>query len=91
MSSLNARRGDSSNVPSEDLDIVLSLNIPTAPLIPTSSPTFALRITDDWYDDFNGDGGPSFTSHGRKVHSDISSVTIPVREITLSEICFSLF
>ena len=78
MSSLNARRGHSSNVSSGDLDIVLSSNIPTAPLIP-SSPTLALRIIGDWYDNFNGDGGP-FYSHGQKVHSDISSVTIPVRE-----------
>ena len=86
MSSLNARQGwkyesaygNSSNVPSENLDIALSSNMPTSPLIP-GTPTLALRNIGDWYDSFNGDGGP-FTSHGQTVHSDVSSVTIPVRE-----------
>ena len=74
-------------MPSGDLDIVLSSNIPTSPLIP-SSLTLTPRIIGDWYDNFNGDGGP-FTSQGQTVHSDISSVTIPVRE-PLSAICFSI-
>ena len=84
MSSLNARHGwkfksiygESSDVPSGNLEIVLSSNMPTSPLIP-SSPTLALRNIGDWYDNFNG----PFTSHRRTVHSDISSVSsIPVRE-----------
>ena len=81
MSSLNARHGwkfesygDSSDVP----EIVLSSNMPTSPLIP-DSPTLALRSIGDWYDNFNGDGG-TFTSHRQTVHSNNSSVTIPVRE-----------
>ena len=86
MSSLNARHGwkfesaygESSDVPSGNLEIVLSSNMPTSPLIP-SSPTLALRNIGDWYDNFNGDGGP-FTSQGQTVHSDISSVTLPVSE-----------
>jgi len=57
-------------MPSGNLEIVLSSNMPTSPLIP-SSPTLALRNIGDWYDN-----GP-FTSRGQSVHSDISSVTIP--------------
>ena len=92
MSSLNARHGwkfesygESSNMPSGNLEIVLSSNLQTSPLIP-SSPTLALRNIGDWYDNFSIDGGP-FASHGQTVHSDISSVAIPVREL-LSAIGF---
>ena len=88
MSSLNARHGwkfesygESSNMPSRNLEIVLSSNLQTSPLIP-SSPTLARRNIGDWYDNFSIDGGPfaSHASHGKTVHSDISSVAIPVRE-----------
>lgn len=65
-------------MPSGNLETVLSSNLPTSPLIP-SSPTLALRNIGDWYDSFSIDGGP-FTSLGQTVHSDISSVTNPVRE-----------
>ena len=86
MSSLNARHGwkfesfgDSSDMPSENFEIVLSSNLPTSPLIP-NSPTLALQNIGDWYDSFSIDGG-LFASHGQTVHTDISSVTtIPVRE-----------
>ena len=93
MSSLNARHGwkfesygESSNIPSGNLEIVLSSNLQTSPLIP-SSPTLALQNIGDWYDNFSIDGGGPFASHGHTVHSDISSMTIPVRE-PLSDFLF---
>ena len=94
MSSLNARQGwkfgsaygESSDVPSGNLEIVLSSNMPTSPLIP-SSPTLALRNIGDWYDNYNGDGDP-FSSRGQTVNSDISSATIPVRELRFQKYVF---
>ena len=95
MSSLNARHGwrfesygESSDMPSGNLEIVLSSNLPTSPLIP-GSPTLALRNIGDWYDNFSSDGGP-FASHGQTLHSDISSVTIPVCEPRFQKYIFSI-
>lgn len=95
MSSLNARHGwkfesaygESSDVPSGNLEIVLSSNMPTSPLIP-SSPTLALRNIGDWYDSFNGERGPFTSRHRQTVHSDISSVSIPVREPRFQKCAF---
>lgn len=96
MSSLNARHGwkfesygESSNIPSGNLEIVLSSNLQTSPLIP-SSPTLALQNIGDWYDNFSIDGGGPFASHGHTVHSDISSMTIPVREPLSDFLFFSI-
>ena len=98
MSSLNSRRGwrfsvsnrQSSNLHSDgNLGILLTSTVPTSPLIPSSSPKTILapRNADDSYNNFRGDGGP-FTLHGENVHSDTSSVMIPVRELHFQSIFF---